>query len=169
MASTTASAGSQLNQGTKCGEPYEALYDSTIRLTAWLEKNNDAGYDTFDGLDSRFLRPLTFESKFLRQVLQQSVRRFPLNLRPLLGVPKSRSTKGMADQRGPYNRRHSLRQVKGSGLVIEVVAPACAAISLRLVIDEPLKDKVRPIFPNLIVSQSVETNEPAREKPHALR
>jgi hypothetical protein len=108
MASTTASAGSQLNQGTKCGEPYEALYDSTIRLTAWLEKNNDAGYDTFDGLDSRFLRPLTFESKFLRQVLQQSVRRFPLNLRPLLGVPKSRSTKGMGFLARGFIRLHGL-------------------------------------------------------------
>jgi hypothetical protein len=41
------------------------------------------------------LRPLTFNNKFLRRVLRQGVRRFPINMRPLLGIAKSHSTKGM--------------------------------------------------------------------------
>jgi hypothetical protein len=69
--------------------------ESINRLSDWLEENSYRGYDTFDGLNARFVRPLTFETNFLRTVLQQGVRRFPLNTRPLLGIPKSRSTKGM--------------------------------------------------------------------------
>ncbi|HKV37986.1 MAG TPA: hypothetical protein VJX67_02145 [Blastocatellia bacterium] len=71
------------------------LYDSIARLTQWIEENEYRGYDTFDGLNAKFVRPLTFESNLLRTILQQGIRRFPLNLRPLLGVTKSRSTKAM--------------------------------------------------------------------------
>jgi hypothetical protein len=71
------------------------IFESIERLAGWLEDNNYRGYDTFDGLSARFVRPLTFETKFLRQVLQQSVRRFPLNLRPLLGIRREYSSKGM--------------------------------------------------------------------------
>lgn len=95
MASTMAFAGNQLAQDSGSLELYKTLYDSTIRLSAWLARNEYAGYDTFDGLNARLLRPLTFKSKFLRTVLQQGVRRFPMNLRPLLGVGKSPSTKAM--------------------------------------------------------------------------
>jgi len=72
-----------------------AVGESIERLSHWLEDNDYRGYDTFDGLNARFVRPLTFETKFLRTVLQQGVRRFPLNLRPVLGVVKGHSTKGM--------------------------------------------------------------------------
>jgi len=71
------------------------LLRSIGRLSDWLEKNEYKGYDTFDGLSARFLRPFTFETKTLRIALQQSVRRFILNLRPLLGIKKSYSSKGM--------------------------------------------------------------------------
>src|ERR1700674_2610795 len=70
------------------------VYESICRLAEWLERNDYRGYDTFDGLNTPFLRPLTLNSPFLRTVLQQGVRRFPINLRPLLGIAPSRSTKG---------------------------------------------------------------------------
>ncbi len=71
------------------------IYDSITRLTAWLERNDYRGYDTFDGLSSKLLRPLTFGNPFLRTVLQQAVRRIPINIRPLIGIGTDRSTKGM--------------------------------------------------------------------------
>jgi hypothetical protein len=95
MASTTVSAGNRLNSGTQANELREEIWDSICRLTAWLERNEYRGYDTFDGLNARFLRPLTFENDLLRTVLQQGVRRFPVNLRPVLGIPKAHSTKAM--------------------------------------------------------------------------
>src|SRR5271154_5005994 len=73
----------------------QEIYDAILRLYGWLEQSNYCGYDTFDGLSSRVLYPLTFNNKLLRTVLQQGVRRFPLNLRPLLGVAKGHSTKAM--------------------------------------------------------------------------
>jgi hypothetical protein len=95
MASMTASVGSErmVQSGNTISK--EQISDSIGRLSAWLERNDYRGYDTFDGLSAKYLRPLTFETKLLRTVLQQGVRRLPVNLRPLLGIPKSRSTKGM--------------------------------------------------------------------------
>lgn len=71
------------------------LISSLERLFRWLEDHEYRAYDTFDGLNARLLRPLTFNRSLLRIVLQQGVRRFPLNLRPLLGITPERSTKGM--------------------------------------------------------------------------
>ena len=71
------------------------IYESIRRLAIWLEKNDYRGYDTFDGLSSKLARPFTFNNKFLLIALQQGVRRFPINLRPLLGIAKGHSTKGM--------------------------------------------------------------------------
>ena len=94
MTTETTEYGQAYNQKVE-GRSKDRVLESINRLSAWLEKTDYQGYDTFDGLSSPFLRPLTFNSRFLRQVLQQGVRRFPLNLRPLLRIPKSRTTKGM--------------------------------------------------------------------------
>ncbi len=96
MASTTVSAGNQ-HEALQAVISFRRIrFRSPFgRLSEWLEKNDYRGYDTFDGLNAKYLRPLTFETKFLRTVLQQGVRRFPVNVRPLLGIPKSHSTKGM--------------------------------------------------------------------------
>src|SRR5579864_910365 len=82
------------------------ILESISRLLQWLERHDYRGYDTFDGLNSPLLRPLTFERKLLRQVLQQGVRRFPVNLRPILGIRRSRSTKGMGFIARGYIRLH---------------------------------------------------------------
>jgi hypothetical protein len=81
---------------------------SLLRLSQWLEAHSYEGYDTFDGLNARFVRFLTFEQPLLRIVLQQGVRRFPLNLRPILGVRRSRSTKGMGFLAIGFIRLHRL-------------------------------------------------------------
>jgi rhamnogalacturonyl hydrolase YesR len=82
------------------------IYKSIGQLSRWLEENEYRGYDTFDGLNARFVRPLTFETKFLRQVLQQGVRRFPMNLRPVLGITKEHSSKGMGFLARGFIRLH---------------------------------------------------------------
>ena len=95
MATTAVSAGKHEAKQPVNQAAQSAIRASLRKLCAWLEANNYEGYDTFDGLNARFARPLTFENPLLRIVLQQGVRRFPINLRPILGVRKSRSTKGM--------------------------------------------------------------------------
>ena len=71
-----------------------------------MAERNDRGYDTFDGLNSPLLRTLTLNSPLLRTVLQQGVRRFPINLRPLLGIAPRRSAKGMGFLARGFLRLH---------------------------------------------------------------
>ena len=105
MASMTVSAGRQLGvQGSRALK--NQLFESISRLSNWLERSKYRGYDTFDGLSSKLLRPLTLDNEILRFVLQQGVRRFPLNLRPLLGIPKGHSTKGMGFLARGFIRLH---------------------------------------------------------------
>jgi len=106
MEAMTASAGSEPRVQGRSGISKEQIWESICRLSNWLERNDYRGYDTFDGLSAKFLRPLTFETKYLRIVLQQGVRRFPLNLRPLLGISKARSTKGMGFLAKGFIRLH---------------------------------------------------------------
>jgi len=104
MESMTAFAGEEV--GAYKNEALKGqIYESLKRLFEWLDRNDYRGYDTFDGL-SAFLRPLTFENKFLRISLQQSVRRFPLNTRPLLGIKKGHSSKGMGFLARGFLRLH---------------------------------------------------------------
>ncbi len=103
MASTAAFAGEpvQLRENADAAE----IRDSLLRLFQWLEVNDYKGYDTFDGLSS-WIRPLTLKTRLLETVLQQGVRRFPINLRPILGIPKAQSSKGMGFLARGFIRLH---------------------------------------------------------------
>ena len=105
MASTMASAGNEVAVALDTAASRDQIFRSITRLYNWLEKNEYQGYDTFDGLNA-FVRPLTFETKFLRTVLQQGIRRFPVNTRPLLGVRKDYSSKGMGFLARGFIRLH---------------------------------------------------------------
>src|SRR5713226_6961348 len=106
MAIMTASAGERrVSQGSNAALK-TTIYESIVRLSQWLEENDYRGYDTFDGLNARILRPFTFETKLLRIVLQQSVRRFPVNLRPGLGITREHSSKGMGFLARGFTRLH---------------------------------------------------------------
>jgi len=103
---TTAFVGEQIENSHNGEDLKNQLYQSITLLFEWLEKNDYRGYDTFDGLNARYLRPLTFENGVLRIALQQSVRRFLFNTRPLLGIRKSHSTKGMGFLAKGFLRLH---------------------------------------------------------------
>jgi rhamnogalacturonyl hydrolase YesR len=65
------------------------------RLDHWVERANWKAYDTFDGLASPLAPVFTLNQPRLKQFWQQSIRRFPINLRPLLGIKPATSSKGM--------------------------------------------------------------------------
>ncbi len=106
MVTTTAYTGKKVRVRGGSNALRDQLYQSICRLSDWLDKNDYRGYDPFDGLNAKFLGPLTFNNKFLRTALQQGVRRFPLNLRPVLGIARSRSTKGMGFLARGFFRLH---------------------------------------------------------------
>lgn len=82
------------------------IYGALSKLDAWVERAEWKGYDTFDGLSSPYARLLTLGYPLLKQVWQQGVRRFPVNLRPLLGIKPAMSTKGMGFFAQGYLRLH---------------------------------------------------------------
>lgn len=72
-----------------------ALPESIERLDCWITSNDWKGYDPFDGLSMPVAGMLTRNNHYLRIALQQAVRRFPINLRPIFGIKKARGSKGM--------------------------------------------------------------------------
>lgn len=66
---------------------------SLLSVERWVESHEFRGYEPFDGQNS-FLRALTCGNLFAERILQQLVRQSPLNLRPVLGIAPSESTKG---------------------------------------------------------------------------
>jgi len=59
----------------------------------WVENREYRGYEPFDGLSS-WARPLMMGNELAERVLQQTIRQFPFNLRPLFGIRPQDSTKG---------------------------------------------------------------------------
>src|SRR3989304_8437943 len=71
----------------------DLIEKSILSVDNWVIGNDYKGYEPFDGLSS-YLRPLTFHNVFAEQILQQTIRQSPFNLRPLFGVKPLDSTKG---------------------------------------------------------------------------
>src|ERR1700716_2779326 len=68
-----------------------------LHLLAYCRKNNWAGYDPYDALNSRALDILPFLNSWLsRLVLTQALKRSAINMRVVLGVPKKRNAKAIA-------------------------------------------------------------------------
>lgn len=86
----------------------EPISQAVDRLNKWINSSGWIGYDPFDGLSAPFARKITFEIPLLRIFLQQSVRRLPMNIRPLLGITRKYSTKAMGYFASGYLRLFQL-------------------------------------------------------------
>lgn len=64
-------------------------------LEQHLEEEHFKGYDPFDALNSPVLKTMSFDNKILRILYIQALKRFPFNIRPLLGIKKSYNPKGV--------------------------------------------------------------------------
>ncbi len=70
---------------------------AALELLAYCQANDWAGYDPYDALNSRIFRSLPFlDFRLARLALTQGVKRSPVNLRPLLLVPRTPNPKGVA-------------------------------------------------------------------------
>lgn len=84
--------------GTRTEHQIEEVVRKTIQdLLNYCHKNNWAGYDPYDGLNSRLFRAMPFlEKKLPRLAFIQLVKRLPINLRPLLLISPEPNPKGLA-------------------------------------------------------------------------
>lgn len=70
---------------------------STLMATLnYSQERNYAGYDYSDGLSSQILKRLPVDHKWINILFQESAKRAPINLRPLLLIPRRRNFKGVA-------------------------------------------------------------------------
>src|SRR5258705_7855293 len=65
-------------------------------LLRYCRSETWAGYDPYDGLNSRLAQSFPFNHKFTRTALTQLVKRSPFNLHPILGIKKELNPKGVA-------------------------------------------------------------------------
>lgn len=78
----------------------------SAELDAWIEAQNFRGWDPFDALNSPLLKRLTLNNRRIGQMWVQLLKRSPVNLRPILGVPKGYNPKGMGLFLETYTRKY---------------------------------------------------------------
>jgi hypothetical protein len=81
------------------------------RVLAYAEEEGYAGYNKFDALNSPYLKKLSLDSKWMRFAITQAIMRSPVNVRPLMSVPKTVNPKGVA----LFTMAH-LNELKRTGL-----------------------------------------------------
>ena len=86
------------------------VWQSLEKLRNYIERQDYAGYDPYDALNSPFLKTLSSKSKWVRIAFTQLLRRCPVNLRPILRVKKGYNPKGIGLFLGGYSRLFSVTQ-----------------------------------------------------------
>lgn len=67
----------------------QIISESLVKLQNYIEKEHYSGYDPYDALKSPLFKlPFFRKNKIVRFGAQQFIKRFPINLRPLIFVPK---------------------------------------------------------------------------------
>src|SRR3989442_3815855 len=81
-----------------CGEAHLKMAgDVTVQLLNCCRGHDWAGHDPYDALNSRLFNALPFLQFTLpRLVFTQVLKRSPVNLRPLLMVPRTQNPKGLS-------------------------------------------------------------------------
>ena len=64
-------------------------------LLHYVESKDYAGYDPYDALNSPLLKLLSKRSKWMRIAYTQGLKRFPVNVRPILGIRRGHNPKGI--------------------------------------------------------------------------
>jgi len=106
--------------------------DVTLKLLAYCRANDWAGYDPYDALNSRIFKSLSFlDFRLPRLVLTQVLKRAPLNVRPLLLVPKTQNPKAIALFLAAVIKLSKLGLLDGEGLVDVLVEKLIALRSQK--------------------------------------
>jgi len=75
----------------------ESLISARQKLLAYCRANDWAGYDPYDALNSRLFAAVPLlDRRIPRLVLTQILKRLPINIRPMLAIPKKQNPKGIA-------------------------------------------------------------------------
>ena len=88
------------------------------RLVTYCRVNDWSGYDPYDALNSRlFAAAPVLDSRFPRIAVTQLLKRSPINLRPLLQIPKTQNPKAVALFICAFLKSPELSTVDGEDLI----------------------------------------------------
>src|SRR5947207_14372481 len=83
--------------GAARGKTVSTARDVTLELLNYCRARDWAGYDPYDALNSKLFNALPFlQFPLARLLFTQVSKRSPINLRPLLLVPRAQNPKGLA-------------------------------------------------------------------------
>ena len=98
------------------------IRDCIAGLMAYCIKNDWAGFDPYDALNSRLFNLTPFaESRLCRIAITQIMKRLPVNLRPFLLVPREQNPKAIALFLMALLKLSKLEQLDQKGLVEAMV------------------------------------------------
>jgi hypothetical protein len=86
------------------------LPESVLRLIDYIEEQEFKGYDPYDALNSPFLKAMSLNQKLMRILFIQSLKKFPVNLRPILGIRKGHNPKGIGLLLWGYAKLNAIEQ-----------------------------------------------------------
>jgi hypothetical protein len=76
---------------------FDDIKSTTLALLSYCQRENWAGYDPYDALNSRLFAATPFyRSKYCRIALTQMLKRLPINIRPVLRIDKEQNPKAIA-------------------------------------------------------------------------
>jgi len=71
------------------------IKQSLDKLELYLDTTGLKGYDPYDALNSKILSKLSFNTKLLKIIYTQALKKLPINFRPLLLIRKDYNAKGL--------------------------------------------------------------------------
>jgi len=93
-----------------------------LKLVAYCQENNWAGYDPYDALNSRVFERVPFlDSRIPRLILTQALKRSPINIRGLLLVPKNQNPKAIGLFLSAFLKLSKIEMFSREGLVEEMI------------------------------------------------
>src|SRR5258708_33552987 len=99
----------EATKGSAASRLPSKIISALERLDSWGESERFRGWDPHDALNSPLLRRLTLQSRFAGIFWVQLLKRSPINLRPLLAIPKGYNPTEIGLFLATYSRKHNVR------------------------------------------------------------
>lgn len=96
------------NLNSKENKVERKVWKSLTKLIDYINSEEFKGYDPYDALNSKILANLSFNNRILKLVYTQTLKRLPINLRPLLGIRKGYNPKGLGLFLSSYLKLYSV-------------------------------------------------------------
>ncbi|WP_435547563.1 hypothetical protein [Desulfobacterium sp. N47] len=99
-----------------------SIKQTILTLLKYCEKNNWAGFDPFDGLNSQIFETLPLlKNRISRLIFIQAMKRSPVNLRHIFLVPKAQNPKGLALFCSTLIKLHNLNLMENDRQIINLL------------------------------------------------